>query len=102
MFSRLLTRRSTADCSDQTGRLRRALDEADAVDSPIGYLPKAEDIDLEDAGVDLNTLKGLLEVDPALWQEEAAGIHTFYQKFGNKLPQELSDSLEELEARLAE
>ena len=82
--------------------MKRCFDEADAVDSPIGYLPKAEDIDLEDAGVDLNTLKGLLEVDRALWQEEAAGIHTFYQKFGNKLPQELSDSLEELEARLAE
>ena len=82
--------------------MKRCFDEADAVDSPIGYLPKAEDIDLEDAGVDLNTLKGLLEVDRALWQEEAAGIHTFYQKFGDKLPQELSDSLEELEARLAE
>ena len=82
--------------------MKRCFDEADAVDSPIGYLPKAEDIDLEDAGVDLNTLKGLLEVDRALWQEEAAGIHTFYQKFGNKLPQELSDSLEKLEARLAE
>ncbi len=82
--------------------MKRCFDEADAVDSPIGYLPKAEDIDLEDAGVDLDTLKGLLDVDRALWQEEAAGIHTFYQKFGGKLPHELSDSLEKLEARLAE
>ena len=81
--------------------LKRCYGEIDAVDSPIGWLPKAEDIDLtglED--VDIDTVRGLLDVDPALWREEAAGIREYYAKFGEKLPKELSDCLDTLEARL--
>ena len=33
-----------------------------------------------------DTLKGLLNVDKALWQDEVKGIREFYQKFGGKLP----------------
>ena len=81
--------------------LKRCYGEIDAVDSPIGWLPKPEDIDLtglED--VDVETVRGLLDVDPDLWREEAAGIREYYAKFGEKLPRELSDCLNTLEARL--
>ena len=56
--------------------MARCFDEADAVDSPIGYLPKAEDINLEGLDLSLDTLKGLLNVDTGLWKEEVAGIKT--------------------------
>jgi phosphoenolpyruvate carboxykinase (GTP) len=82
--------------------IKRAFGEADAVDSPIGYLPKAEDINREGLDdVSLDTLKGLLSVDRELWREEAKGIHEFYAKFGGKLPQKLNDELAELEKNLA-
>ena len=45
-------------------------------------------------------LKDLLKVDPALWKQEAAGIREFYKQFGDKLPKELADALDTLEAKL--
>ncbi|MDR3207875.1 MAG: phosphoenolpyruvate carboxykinase (GTP) [Oscillospiraceae bacterium] len=79
----------------------RAFGEAEAVTSPIGYLPRAEDISLEELDdVSPATLAGLLSVDKALWKEEAAGIHEFYAKFGDKLPGELKDELAKLEKNL--
>jgi phosphoenolpyruvate carboxykinase (GTP) len=79
----------------------RCKGEADAVETPIGYEPKPEDINIEGLDIDLDTVKGLLNVDVDLWKEEAKGIHEFYAKFGDKLPKELMDQLEALEARLA-
>ena len=73
---------------------------ADAVETPIGYEPKPEDINLEGLDIDLDTVKGLLDVDVNLWKEEAKGIREFYAKFGDKLPKELADQLDALEARL--
>ena len=81
--------------------LKRCYGEADARETAIGWLPKAEDIDLEGSGVSREALKGLLDVDAALWREEAAGIRTFYKKFGDKLPRELAGCLDTLEKNLA-
>ncbi len=72
----------------------------DAVETPIGYEPKPEDINVEGLDIDTEVVKGLLDVDKALWKEEAAGIREFYGKFGDKLPQELKDQLAGLEKRL--
>ena len=80
--------------------LKRAFGEADAVETPIGFVPKPEDINLEGSGVDEETLRDLLTVDPALWKQEVAGIREFYAKFGDKLPQSLRDELDALEKRL--
>ncbi len=72
---------------------------ADAVETPIGYVPKAEDICLEGLDeVTPETLKELLKVDPAQWKAEVADIKTHYAKFGDKLPKELADCLAALEA----
>ena len=80
--------------------LNRCDGTADAQETAIGYLPKPEDINLEGTDVSLETLRSLLSVDPELWREEAAGIEAFYQKFGDKLPQELRDELNRLETNL--
>ena len=74
---------------------------ADAVETPIGYVPKAEDIDLEGLDFDIETLKSILEVDKDLWTKEAEGIEEFYAKFGDKLPAELRNQLNTLKANLA-
>lgn len=73
---------------------------ADAVETAIGYEPKAEDLDMEGLDIDLDTLKGLLNVDKALWKEDVKGIREFYGKFGDKLPKELMDQLNALDKRL--
>jgi len=74
---------------------------ADAVETAIGFEPKAEDINVEGLDIDLETLKGLLDVDKDLWKKDAAGIREFYAKFGDKLPAELAKQLEALEKRLS-
>ena len=43
---------------------------ADAVETPIGYVPKPEDIDLTDLDMDRDTLESILEVDKEVWQKE--------------------------------
>ena len=80
--------------------INRCEGKADAVETPIGYEPKAEDINLEGLDLSLDTLKGLLNVDKDLWKEEAKGIREFYGKFGDRLPTEMMDELNKLEANL--
>ncbi len=72
----------------------------DAVDTPIGYEPKPEAINIEGLDIDLATVTELLSVDVNLWKEEAKGIHEFYGKFGDRLPKELAYQLAALEKRL--
>ena len=81
--------------------LDRCENKVDAVETAIGYEPKAEDINIEGlSDITTDTVKGLLDVDKALWQEEAAGIEDFYKQFGDRLPKELSEELATLKANL--
>ncbi len=78
----------------------------DAVKTPIGYEPKPEDINVEGLdGVTLDTIKDLLSVDVASWEDDiyrpVTGIEAFYAKFGDKLPAEMKKQLFNLKVRLA-
>ena len=73
---------------------------ADAEETAIGFVPKAEDIDLTDLDFDLETLKSILKVDKDIWTAEAAEIEEHYKKFGDKLPAQLRVQLENLKAAL--
>ena len=81
--------------------LARCEGKADAVETPIGYEPKPEDINIEGLkDITLDTIKGLLDVDVDLWKADAASIEEFYAKFDSKLPAEMKHQLEALKARL--
>ena len=80
--------------------LARAFDEADAVETPIGYEPRPEDINIQGLDIDVDTVRGLLDVDRDLWRGEVADIKQFYAKFGGKVPQPLLDQLATLEHNL--
>ncbi len=78
----------------------------DAVKTPIGYEPNPEDINIEGLdGITLDTIKDLLSVDVASWEEDiyrpGTGIEAFYAKFGDKLPAEMKKQLFNLKVRLA-
>lgn len=79
--------------------LARCNNEVDAVESPIGYLPKPEDIDLEGTDIDLDTLKGLLSIDRDAWAEEVKDQEAHLAKF-EKLPAEIKNQYENLKKRL--
>ena len=75
---------------------------ADATETAIGYVPKPEDIDLTDLDMDMDTLKSILTVDNKVWQQECAEIEEHYKKFGDKLPKELKEQLNNLKAAVAD
>jgi len=80
--------------------LARCFNEIDAEETPIGYIPKLDDINLEESGVTKETLAELLKVDRELWLDEVKGIKEFYAKFGDRLPKELAEELKVLENNL--
>jgi phosphoenolpyruvate carboxykinase (GTP) len=73
---------------------------ADAVETPIGYVPTGESIDL--TGLDMTPagVEEAVRVDAAEWATEVKGIEEWYAQFGDALPQELAGQLEGLKKRL--
>ncbi|HBJ19123.1 MAG TPA: phosphoenolpyruvate carboxykinase (GTP) [Clostridiales bacterium] len=82
--------------------LARCAGTVDAVDTPIGYEPRPEDIDLTGLDLTIDDLKGLLNVDRKLWLEDCKGIREFYKQVGDRVPSVLYDELADLEKRLSE
>ena len=82
--------------------LKRCEGKADAQDTPIGYIPNPEDINLEGLDIDIDTLKKILYVDKERWTAETEEIANYFKIFGDKLPKELSDELAGLKERLAQ
>ena len=82
--------------------LARCAGQVEADITPIGYVPKAEDICIEGLeDVTLDTIKELLTVDTKSWLEDVQNIKEFYAQVGDRVPAELYAELEALEARLA-
>jgi len=79
----------------------RCEDKVDAVETPIGFVPKAEDINVEGLeDVTTDTIKELLSIDVENWKKEAEGIEAFYKELGDRVPQELYNQLANLKANL--
>ncbi|MBR5785218.1 MAG: phosphoenolpyruvate carboxykinase (GTP) [Clostridia bacterium] len=80
--------------------LARCNDQVDAVESPIGYLPKVEDIDLEGTSITKEVLAELLSIDKESWMQEVEDQKAHLAQF-EKLPAELQAQYEGLAARIA-
>ena len=82
--------------------LARCEGKVDAVETPIGFVPKAEDICIEGlSDVTVDTIKELLSVDKASWLEDVQNIKDFYAQVGARVPAELYGELAALEERLS-
>ena len=73
--------------------LKRCEGKVGAKETAIGYVPNAEDINLEgiEDEVSVESLEKILDVDKDLWIEETKGIAEFYEKFGDKLPEKIKE-----------
>ena len=74
----------------------------EAVETPIGYVPAPGGVDIGGLDVTDAQMEELLHVDTEEWLNEIALIREHYERFGEKLPEALSDELDALEARLRE
>src|SRR5690606_2950095 len=61
--------------------INRCEGRAGAEDLPIGYLPRAEDIDLSGLDVSRETLEQLLAVDAGQWREEMRDVGKYLESF---------------------
>ena len=91
--------------------IKRCEGEVDAVETPIGYEPKPEDINVDGLvyeGKQFTTedIANLLKLDTKLWKNEIAEMRRYYKEDieakGGKVPAALYAQLDALEARLNE
>jgi phosphoenolpyruvate carboxykinase (GTP) len=69
--------------------LARVGGQSGAVETPIGNLPQATDLNLEGLGIDAGHLDELLAVDHAAWKCELSEIGAYLDSFGARTPEAL-------------
>jgi phosphoenolpyruvate carboxykinase (GTP) len=73
---------------------------ANAVETPIGFLPEPKDLDVKGLDIKPADLANLLAVDVNGWLAELPLIRNHFDKFGSHLPRGLSEEVDNLEDRL--
>lgn len=78
----------------------RVVSQAEAQETPIGYLPPAHALDVQGLDISTAALTELLQVDRASWRLEVTDVRKHYARLGDRLPAELQQELDDLEDRL--
>ncbi|MGN6151496.1 MAG: phosphoenolpyruvate carboxykinase (GTP) [Lysobacteraceae bacterium] len=81
--------------------LRRADGEVGAVETPIGALPRAEDLNLDGVALSDEARALLFGFDRDAWRAEFDSIGTFLDEYGPRMPQALRDEQARIRAALA-
>ena len=81
--------------------IERIEGKADALETPIGFVPTGDSLDL--TGLDLTHahVEDAVRVDREEWDAELASIEEWYAKFGDSLPDALRAELESLKERMS-
>ncbi len=82
--------------------LDRAEEKVEAEKTPIGWMPKTENIPLEGIDFSKEKLKNeLLSLDKQEWLKEADSLDEFFKQVGDDLPKEIRQEHQELKKRLS-
>ncbi|HEX4977659.1 MAG TPA: phosphoenolpyruvate carboxykinase (GTP) [Nocardioides sp.] len=76
--------------------------QAEATETPIGYVPTPDALDTDGLDVTEEQLTRALEVDVDEWKAEIPQITEWFEKFGDTLPAVLWTELDSLKARLGQ
>lgn len=79
--------------------LNRCEGKAGAVETPLGFEPRTEDLDLTGLDISEETLEKLLSVDKEVWKDEIRGIEEFYGQF-DSLPKEITENFNRLKEQI--
>jgi phosphoenolpyruvate carboxykinase (GTP) len=80
--------------------IERVSGQGKAEESPIGFLPVKDAIDINGLKMSEAEIKEVLNVDINEWRNELPGIKAHFETFGNRLPEELLNEYENLKKRL--
>ncbi len=78
----------------------RCTGSADAVETPIGYVPTPDSLNLDGINFPESTIKELLQVDKAAWTEELESSWMFFKTLGEQFPDILWEELSKLMDRI--
>ncbi|PRH83073.1 phosphoenolpyruvate carboxykinase (GTP) [Arenimonas caeni] len=81
--------------------LKRVTGQAEAVETPVGNLPKPGDLNVDGLDLDPAVLEQLLTIDRAGWKEEMAHIGEYLEGFGDRTPAALEAERARIAAQLA-
>ncbi len=73
----------------------------DAVKTPIGLLPRIDDLDLRGISIPPQDIEELLKVDIDAWKAEIPDIDKHFSQFKDRFPERLKKQFEALKGRLA-
>ena len=73
---------------------------ANAVETPIGLMPKKNDLDLSGLDIPDANLDELLHVDSEAWNSQLASVEEFFAKLGDRLPSRMAAQLERIKNQL--
>jgi len=73
---------------------------AAAVETPIGYVPAPDSLDVSGLDLGPDDLEAALRVDRGEWRDELPQIDEWFQHIGDKLPTGMRDELDALRLRL--
>jgi len=80
--------------------LERCRGRAEALKTPIGYIPDPEGLNVKGLGLDPQKLRELLSIDAATWRTEIDEVEAYFETFGDRLPQALSITATQVRAAL--
>ena len=80
---------------------RRLDGDASGADTAIGVVPRPDDLVLDGLDVSREDVAAALAVDEEAWKRELPGVREYFAEFGDRMPRELVEQLDALEARLA-
>ena len=69
--------------------IKRCNNEIDAQETPIGFLPKSEDINTSGLTITEEAMEELVLVDNQKWLDEMAGIREYFEEYEERLPEKL-------------
>lgn len=72
----------------------------DAEETPIGYVPTADGLDVTGLDIDESDLTEVVSFKPGEWRDELPRIGRWFDTFGWRLPREMVDELRRLERAL--
>jgi len=80
--------------------LDRCRGRADAVETPIGYVPMPDSLNLIGLNLPRSTIEELLQVDKTAWMDEIESSWLFFKTLGERFPNILFQELSKLRERL--
>lgn len=82
--------------------LDRARGQGEAVETPVGFIPKPNAIDLKGLELSPEAMEELLSLDQEAWLSDLKSQEEFFAQFGDRLPSEIKNQLQELRKRLSQ